>query len=237
MAHPYHHALSSAKTKKFKCNNWKTHFPLHNWLDSSKFAFADARHRSLFHNPAGVLIATKLFKNIKNAKQIATQHISEDMGNVYTINKWLPREYWPQGSNPHKLRVSLNINPKLNPTNIIESLLYQAPFPKTLLPQIKKGLNLLLSPEKTEDFEIDDPRRFFFFSSVGPYLCEQLLGPTITPTASSKNKTPKALATRSVFEYFIQETWGLIPSHQDIMANRPIEDWMWKKAKPLSKEL
>jgi hypothetical protein len=243
MAHPYHHALSSARALQDEnvqtpehTLSWKDHFALHDWLDSSKFAFADARHRSLFHNPAGVKLSTKIFKELKDAKTIANQHITEDMGQVYEIKKWLPTEYFPKTTLHNQ---KLTVNGELSLSDLKGSLIFNNPFPKEIQDKISMGIDCLLSPEKTEQMELTSLQRFFFFTSTGPYIVEKVLGPTLTLDANSGRPTgnDKRLATRSVFEFFIQKTWGLIPSHQDIMAQRPIEDWMWKKAKPLSKQL
>ena len=256
MAHPYHHSLSSARNNELnkgetaegthKTVDWETHFPIHDWLDSSKFSFADARHRSLFHNPSGVKIASKIFRRIPKAKEIATQHIIEDMGQVYDICQWLPLEYFPKQTNNNELLV---INKDLSLTDLKGSLIFNNPFPKYIQREITTGIDILLSPDTTETNKLDkkDPRRLFFFCSAGPYIIEKLLGPTLgqkTKSTTTKTKaeaetktTEKPLATRSVFEFFIQKAWGFIPSHQDLMSNRPIEDWMWRKAKPLSKEL
>lgn len=232
MAHPYHHSVSSSKD--LEGVGWEDHFPLHDWLDSSKFGFADARHRSLLHNPAGVWMSCLIFKDIKNAKKLASQHIIEDMGEVYPITKWLPIEYWNWKVKPSH---PLSPSPSISKSDVKGSLIFNNPFPSKISSQISTGLDLLLSVDETESLEKDDPRRFFFFSSAGPYLCERLLGPTLNPNQLPYKDGDKLLATRSVFEYFIQKVWGFIPSHQDLMAQRPIEDWMWKKARPLSKEL
>ena len=205
---------------------WLTHFPLHDWLDSSKFGFADARHHSLLHNPAGVVLAGKIFKDLPTAKEIATEHIKEDLGEVKTIDQWLPEEFWPNGS---KSPLDLKPKPEVSITDVKGSLFFNNPFPNDSHKDIRQCLDILLIPETTEKLETKDPRRFFFFSSAGPYICERLLGPTLG------TKTP--IATRSSVEFFIQKLWGLIPSHQDLLSQRPIVDWMWKKAKPLSKSL
>lgn len=232
MAHPYHHAISSSQA--YKDVTWQDHFPIHDWLDSSKFAFADARHRSLLHNPSGVLMASKIFKHIKNAKNIATQHITEDMGQVYTIKEWLPEKYLSIRVQNAQL---LKISNEISLTDVKGSLIFNNPFPKDIQREISMGIDTLLSPDLTEKFEKEDIRRFFFFSSAGPYIVEKLLGPTLNPNKKPNKKSDKQLATRSVIEFFIQKVWGCIPSHQDIMQNRPIENWMWRKARPLSKEL
>jgi hypothetical protein len=239
MAHPYHHALSSARTlkdvqKPEHTLSWKDHFSLHDWLDSSKFAFADARHRSLLHNPAGVALSAKIFKDLKNAKTIAKQHITEDMSQVYEIKDWLPAQYFPKTTLHNQ---ELTLNKELSLSDLKGSLIFNNPFPKEIQEKISMGIDCLLSPEKTEQIDLTSPQRFFFFTSAGPYIVEKVLGPTLDANSGPPSENDKRIATRSVFEFFIQKVWGIIPSHQDIMAQRPIEDWMWKKAKPLSKQL
>ena len=54
MAHPYHHALSSAK-------KWggapEDYLPIHSWFDESKAITADFRHRALRHHAEGIFMA------------------------------------------------------------------------------------------------------------------------------------------------------------------------------------
>jgi hypothetical protein len=217
MAHPYHHAISSSRKRGI---SWKEHFPIHDWLDSSKFTFADARHRSLLHNTTGVTLTKKIFKTIKESGKIAQEHIKEDMGKVPNISDWLPEEYWSK---------SLRVRPEVDPSDLTGYLIYGNKFPKEAQKKLPQIINILLSPEKAEEMGEDSPLRFFYFSACGPYICERVMGPILS------EEVP--IATRSVAEYFVQKIWGKIPSHQELMEKRPIEDWMWKKAKPLSKEL
>ena len=53
MAHPYHHAVSSAK--KFG-GEPEEYLQLHQWLDGSKAHTADFRHRALRHHSEGIFM-------------------------------------------------------------------------------------------------------------------------------------------------------------------------------------
>jgi hypothetical protein len=220
MAHPYHHALSSAKIRAL---NWQNHFELHDWLDSSKAMFSDARHRSLFHHTTGVYLSKSIFKDIKNAKEIAQEHIVEDLGTVPSIQDWLPENYWSPKLVPSK---------NLSLTDLKGSLIFKNPFPKKTQRQIAQCVDILLSPENSQPPASQGlPKRcktrFFYFSSAGPYLCQKILGPLLDAN----------IPTRTICEYMVQKVWNKIPSHQDIMEYTPIQNWMWTKAKPLSRIL
>lgn len=47
MAHPYHHAESSAR--KYG-GSPEDYLPIHSWFDASKALFANFRHRALRHH-------------------------------------------------------------------------------------------------------------------------------------------------------------------------------------------
>ena len=50
MAHPWHHAVSSARKYGGKPEDY---LEIHSWFDASKSQFADFRHRALRHMPSG----------------------------------------------------------------------------------------------------------------------------------------------------------------------------------------
>ena len=54
MAHPYHHALSSAKKWGGTVDDY---IRIHAWFDFSKSIIADYRHRALRHHAAGIFQA------------------------------------------------------------------------------------------------------------------------------------------------------------------------------------
>jgi hypothetical protein len=89
MAKPYYHALSSVK--KFG-GLPEDYLPIHNFMDSSKSAIADNRHRALTHNSwfistviervFGVMIENSNGRKV-SSREIAEQHVLEDYGNRF----------------------------------------------------------------------------------------------------------------------------------------------------------
>lgn len=115
MAHAYHHALSTVR-------RWGGHpddyLPIHQWIDASKVAMADHRHRALRHHSLGVFWCEQEFGvTIKNSddkqvpvRTIAEEHIIEDLGFVPSVEKWLqnlPKEFWMTGK---KLDLENDVN-------------------------------------------------------------------------------------------------------------------------------
>ena len=94
MAHPIHHALSSAKRFGGEPGDYQA---IHDWLDATKELYADFRHRALRHNSHGVFEAERVFGlSITNStgkevpvRPIAEQHITEDLGFVPPPSEWL----------------------------------------------------------------------------------------------------------------------------------------------------
>ncbi len=95
MAHPYHHALSSARKWGGTADDY---LPLHAWFDEpSKLIIADFRHRALRHHAEGCFAAEALFgTTITNSagrhvpvRLIAEQHIVEDLGRIPSFADWV----------------------------------------------------------------------------------------------------------------------------------------------------
>jgi hypothetical protein len=226
MAHPYHHTISSwrkiPEDEKTPATE-DLHHELHTWMDSSKMILADPRHRALFHHESFARhLAPLAFPTLKGAQKIAEEHIIEDVEELKTLADWIPTEYWPE-----------TLEPK-GPTSAEEL----AELAATKLPRhAQKGLlicaNLLLLPQKDMPSP-SQPQQFFYFSAAGPFICERILGEILPGTVWESPKIP----TRVGAELLVRTLWGgNIPSLQDLICQRPIEDWMWKKARPLSREL
>lgn len=95
MTHPVFHAESSVRLWGGKPSDYQ---PIHDWLDATKEAFADFRHRALRHHAHGIFEAQRLFgQTIVNSdgrtvpvRYIAEQHIKEDCGGrIPTVADWL----------------------------------------------------------------------------------------------------------------------------------------------------
>lgn len=94
MSHPYHHAISSAKTYGGK---WEDYIAIHNWFDETKAHYPDMRHRALRHHAEGIFWCEQIFgvvitnsdgKNVP-VRFIGEQHIKEDLGFIPTIKDYL----------------------------------------------------------------------------------------------------------------------------------------------------
>lgn len=90
------------------------YLPIHNFIDSSKIAMPDVRHRALLHSSFGCFMAEQMFGTyITNAddkmvsvRDIAEEHVQEDLGFIPTVEKWLdklPMELWMSGGKKRRL--------------------------------------------------------------------------------------------------------------------------------------
>jgi hypothetical protein len=94
MAHPYHHAVSSAR-------KWggepADYLAIHAWFDESKKITADFRHRALRHHAEGIFMAETIFGptvansagRIVPTRLIGEQHVTEDLGFIPSFADWV----------------------------------------------------------------------------------------------------------------------------------------------------
>ena len=105
MAHPYHHAVSSAKKYGGEAHEY---LRLHQWLDGSKSHMADFRHRALRHHSEGIFMLEEIFGTtlklstgrVLPVRFIGEQHVLEDLGRIPTVQDWLGKiqpESWMLG--------------------------------------------------------------------------------------------------------------------------------------------
>jgi hypothetical protein len=91
---PLLHANVSVKTHGGVVDDY---LPIHNFIDSSKAAHADIRHRAVLHSAFGCFIVEKVFGTyIVNSagkkvsvRDIAEEHIIQDLGFLPTLEKYL----------------------------------------------------------------------------------------------------------------------------------------------------
>jgi len=96
MAHPYHHALSSARLWGGTAGDY---LPLHAWFDESKILTADFRHRALRHHAEGIFMAERFFGptitistgRVVPLRLIGEQHVREDLGFIPSFADWARR--------------------------------------------------------------------------------------------------------------------------------------------------
>lgn len=91
---PFLHGQISVKKWGGKPEDYQD---IHDFLDSSKAHFPDMRHRALLHSSFGIYIAERAFGvNITNSdgrlvsvRDIAEQHVIDDMGTIPTVQDYL----------------------------------------------------------------------------------------------------------------------------------------------------
>lgn len=119
MAHPLHHAQSSAKRFGGKPEDYQA---IHDWFDATKELEPTFRHRALRHHTQGIFEAERVFGTyITNSddKQIPVrfigeQHVKEDFsGFIPTPNDWLkhiPFQEWMQPSPAYQRQLMTKIS-------------------------------------------------------------------------------------------------------------------------------
>jgi len=84
------------------------YLPIHDFMDSTKAALPDIRHRAILHSAFGCFIVEKVFgttlvnsqDRVVCVRDIAEDHVKEDIGFIPTIERWLtklPMEPWMAG--------------------------------------------------------------------------------------------------------------------------------------------
>jgi hypothetical protein len=113
---PYLHAKASAKRYGGVPEDYQ---PIHDFMDSSKAAIADVRHRVILHSAFGCFIVEKVFgitrtnseNRLYSPRDIAEEHIQEDLGHIPSLDKWLehlPIQEWMGGPRKKTTHISFN---------------------------------------------------------------------------------------------------------------------------------
>lgn len=225
---PLQHAQISAKNYG---GVWSDYIEIHNFLDSSKVACAHFKHRFLLHHSEGIELAVRLFgEQITNSvgetvstRQILTDHLIEDVGNIVFIEDWA-RDLLPKKDTPFyqflaKKREQIEKDiikgerKLLNAFNLSDKDIYS----------IKSFLALPLK-QSTHPAAL-----LFSHNSFAIFLAEKLLGVALIKNvthASQANAKKQLVATREVFERLIFLRMKTIYSPAEIIARTAQTDWM-----------
>ena len=115
---PLLHANISVKTHG---GNVDDYLPIHNFIDSSKVAMPDMRHRAILHSAFGCFLVEQMFgtymvnsagKKI-STRDIAEEHILQDLGFIPTMEHYLKNmqmQPWMSGTEKGKLRKAKHIS-------------------------------------------------------------------------------------------------------------------------------
>ena len=102
---PWQHARGSVAKWGGKPEDY---LPIHDFIDQTKAAMPDVRHRAVLHNAMGIFILERAFGHtITNSdgrviptRDIGEQHVLEDMGFIPSLEDWiedLPQKPWHGG--------------------------------------------------------------------------------------------------------------------------------------------
>lgn len=105
MSKPFIHAKSSARKYGGKPEDY---LPIHQFMDSTKTALPDVRHRAILHSCFGCFLVEQVFGvSAKNSegkdyspRDIAEDHCIEDLGFIPSMDRWfknMPIEKWMGG--------------------------------------------------------------------------------------------------------------------------------------------
>lgn len=94
------------------------YMPIHDFIDSSKAAVPDMRHRAILHSSFGCYLVEQVFgTHFKNSdgkdvstRDIAEEHIIDDLGFIPTVDKWLDNmelKPWMSGAAKKRRKISL----------------------------------------------------------------------------------------------------------------------------------
>ena len=93
MAKPLIHAKNSVRRYGGCVDDY---LDIHNFMDSTKAALPDVRHRAILHSSFGIFLVEKVFGVARrntdgrevSVRDIAEDHVKEDLGFIPTIEKW-----------------------------------------------------------------------------------------------------------------------------------------------------
>ena len=91
---PYLHAQRSARLFKGKPEDYQD---IHDFIDQSKSAFGDHRHRAIFHHTLGCFVVEQVFGITRvnssgrkySPRDVAEQHIKDDLGRIPEVGDYL----------------------------------------------------------------------------------------------------------------------------------------------------
>lgn len=103
---PHLHAAISVKKHGGQMLDY---LPLHEFIDHSKSAVADVRHRAMLHSAWGIYVVSRVFGDLMtnsdgktvSVRDIAEEHVLQDLGFIPTMDDWLkdmPIQGWMSGT-------------------------------------------------------------------------------------------------------------------------------------------
>lgn len=111
--------LHARVTQKKYGGQIEDYMPIHEFIDSSKIAVPDVRHRAMLHSAWGCYLVERVFGTLitnsdgkkVSTRDIAEEHIIQDLGYIPTMEDWLktmPIEPWMSGTRKRRTAIQFN---------------------------------------------------------------------------------------------------------------------------------
>ncbi|QNK01722.1 DUF6915 family protein [Dyella telluris] len=111
--------LHARVTQKKYGGQIEDYMPIHEFIDSSKIAVPDVRHRAMLHSAWGCYLVERVFGTLitnsdgkkVSTRDIAEEHIIQDLGFIPTMEDWLktmPIEGWMSGTQKRRMAITFN---------------------------------------------------------------------------------------------------------------------------------
>jgi hypothetical protein len=160
------HARASAARSG---RDWREDLEIHEFIDSTKIAFADLRHRMILHSvDLGGELTARAFPCRPDAREIARNHVVEDLGEDRSLGCWLWHCQLGGLPRPHPGSLPIDENALLSGEQQRQALANQE-GPAAVLEILR--LPLRLAPE------YGNHAWCVLCNAFGPSLVRRLLGP------------------------------------------------------------
>lgn len=221
MAHPHHHALSSAKRFGGQAEDY---LAVHNWFDATKAHLADARHRTLRHQSLGIFLAEAKFGvtlttssgHQAPVRAVAEAHVREDFSFIPSVQQCfsnLPLAAWMEA----------NYDSDTPTRHARRSAERFGGTPEDYLP-----VHALL--ESTRLHLPGARHRVLLHTTLGVQTAEEVFGLELEIGNGR-------VSTREVAEAHIRADLGFVPTVEEALDTLPLEPWMYKGARALTRRL
>lgn len=230
IAHFHFHSLSSARQHG---GAPEIYYDLHAWFDSTKQHIADARHRLILHNLAGVALAGKIFsddisyvdtdgKVIKvTAYALGLQHLVEDFGRVMHTEEILG----------YILKHAVSKVNKFNSQRALDQLVSKHKGKRSDYIDIVNFFYHYVHYGFLKGYESDlsQVAISFMANSFGIFQLEKVIGPIF-----KRESDGREIPTRIIGENYVNGGYGRIPTLNSVIENVPLAPWMHIYAASLS---
>jgi Domain of unknown function (DUF6915) len=202
---PFHHARASAKRTG---RHWREDLEIHEFLDSSKVAYPDLRHRMLLHSTdLGGELAVRAFPSRADIREVVSRHIQEDLGELRTLRDWLGLCNCARLPRPHPRALPID-EAELLAAEQQRQGLADAEGPRAVLEILR--LPTILAPE------FEEAAWCILGNAFGPGLVRRVLGPPVEVVG--RNGTPTIFDPAWCAEAIIHFLFRAIPEVRSVVT-------------------